>query len=236
MERTKAAAPVTNRLLDGLNAKDRARVLDACEAVELTFPEILSEPGDVIRHIHFPTSSYISLFAAVGEGSTLEVALAGNEGLYGVPVALGVKISPVRALVQGSGGALRMTAADFSRGLAKIPGLRTRIERYAYVLMDQLARTAGCTRYHVVEQRLARWLLMTADRAHGPTFRVTHEFLASMLGVRRVGITQAASALQARGLIHYHRGMVTVKDRAGLERASCACYQADLAAYQKTFS
>ena len=236
MERTKAAAPVTNRLLDGLKAKDRARVLAGCESVELTFPDVLSEPGDVIRHVHFPTNSCISLFAAMGERATLEVALAGNEGLYGVPVALGVKVSPVRALVQGRGGAWRMTAADFSRDLAKIPGLRHQIELYAYFLMDQLARTAGCTRYHVVEQRLARWLLMMADRTHGPTLRVTHEFLASMLGVRRVGITQAASALQARGLIRYHRGVVTVESRAGLERASCACYRADLASYQKTFS
>lgn len=228
------AAP-TNRLLDGLRASERHRVVEGCESVELAFPDILAEPGDVIRHVYFPTSSYISLFAAMGAKATLEVSLAGNEGVWGVPVALGVKVSPVRALVQGSGLAWRMEAATFAKELDKMPGLRSHMRLYTYVLMDQLARTAGCTRYHVVEQRLARWLLMTADRAHACTFRITHEFLASMLGVRRVGITQAASALQARGLIGYHRGVVTVLDRASLERASCACYRADLDTYARVF-
>ena len=224
-----------NRLLECLTRKDRAHLLDRCELVELTFPDVLAEPGDAMRHVYFPTGSFISLVTSAGANDHLEVALAGNEGIYGVPVALGVATSPVHALVQGSGAAWRMDAAAFRRELAFSAGLRTCINRYIYVLMSQLIHTAGCNRFHLVEQRVARWLLMTADRAHAPTFRITHEFLAYMLGVRRVGITEAASALQRRGLIGYTRGLVTVVDRAGLERAACSCYRSDIATYKRIF-
>jgi hypothetical protein len=226
----------TNRLLDRLSRKDSARMLERCEMVELKFPDVLAEPGDTMRHVYFPTDSFISLVSAVGTNDNLEVALAGNEGVYGVPVALGVATSPVHALVQGSGPAWRIGAAEFRKELERSTGLRSCIIRYIYVLMSQLIQTAGCNRFHVVEQRVARWLLMTADRAHAPTFRITHEFLAYMLGVRRVGITEAASALQRRGLIGYTRGVVTIVDRAGLERAACNCYRSDLATYKRTFS
>ncbi len=208
-------------------------MLGACVEVQLSFPDVLAEPGDLLRHVYFPTGSYISLVTPMGGKSHLEVALAGSEGLYGVPVALGVQVSPVHALVQGSGSAWRMEAAAFRRELAALPKLRACIDGYIHVLMSQLIQTAGCNRFHVVEQRVARWLLMTGDRAGSPSFRSTHEFLGNMLGVRRVGITQAASALHKRGLIGYTRGQVTILDRKGLERASCACYRFDLAAYKR---
>lgn len=232
------AAPteITNRLLDRLPAEDRARVLAACERVELAFPEILAEPGDAIPHIYFPIGAYISLLTPMGGASNLEVALAGDEGIYGVPIALGVDVSPVHAVVQGSGAAWRMDADVFRRELARVPSLRNCVDRYIYVLMSQIIRTAGCTRFHVVEQRLARWLLMTADRARSPSFHITHEFLAYMLGVRRVGITEAASALQERKLIGYTRGAMTVRNRKGLEGASCACYRSDLSIYDRVFA
>lgn len=226
---------LTNLLLDSLPAADRARVLAACDPVELSFQEVLSEPGESIRHVYFPTGSFISLLTPMGGRSKLEVALTGNEGVYGVPVALGVGISPVLALVQGSGPAWRMSAAAFRRELARIPALRNCIDQYIYVLMGQLMHTAGCNRFHVVEQRVARWLLMTADRSHSPTFHMTQEFLAFMLGVRRVGVTEAASALQSRKLIAYSRGSVSIRNRKGLERASCSCYQSDLSTYERTF-
>jgi CRP-like cAMP-binding protein len=169
----------------------------------------------------------------MGGKSHLEVALAGNEGFHGVCVAMGVAISPVQALVQGGGLAWRMGEAAFRRELAQVPALRSCVDRYIYVLMSQLIKTAGCSRFHHVEQRVARWLLMTSDRAHSPSFHITHELLAYMLGVRRVGITEAASALQDRKLISYARGAVTIRDRKGLERASCSCYRSDLSIYDR---
>jgi hypothetical protein len=226
----------SNQLLDRLPAKDRAGVLAGCERVELVFPQVLEKPGDAIRHVYFPTDSFISLVTPMGGTHHLEVALAGDEGIHGVPLALGIDISPVHALVQGSGFAWRMEAAAFRRELTRLPKLRSCIDRYIYVLLAQVIQTAGCNRFHVVEQRVARWLLMTADRTHASTFKMTHEFLAYMLGVRRVGITEAASALHDRNLIAYRRGVVTILNRRGLERAACSCYRSDITTYKRVFS
>jgi hypothetical protein len=231
----RGGAPITNRLLDQLAARDRARVLDAGECVQLSFPDVLAEPGSAMPDVYFPLTSFISLIAPMGGKSHVEVALAGNEGFYGMGIAMGIAVSPGHALVQGSGQAIRIEAAAFERELARLPALRSCIDHYAYVVMSQLMQAAGCNRFHVVEQRLARWLLMTSDRSHSPSFHITHEFLAYMLGVRRVGITKAATALQQRQLISYARGAVTILDRKGLERASCRCYRSDLSAYARVF-
>jgi CRP-like cAMP-binding protein len=230
------AAPPTNRLLERLPPKDRSRVLADCEPVSLKFGEILAEPGEPMRNVYFPTGSVIALIVPMGDGNMLEVALVGSEAVCGVPIALGVGASPMLALVQGPGPAWQMGAGSFRRGLARIPSLRESVERYTFVLMTQLTQSAGCNRFHVVEQRVARWMLMTGDRAHASTFGITHEFLARMLGVRRVGITKAASALQLRKLITYTRGVLTILDRKGLERASCACYRCDLSTYDRAFA
>jgi len=206
-------------------------MLGRCELVELRLGEVLYEPDVRIRQVYFPTDSFISLMIAVDGATNLEVGLVGDEGMLGLPLVLGVELSPLRALVQGAGPALRMSAVAFALELGRSAVLRNSLHRYLQVCIDQLAQTAACTRFHVVEQRLARWLLMTQDRAHRDEFRVTHEFLAYMLGVRRVGITKAATALQERHLIQYHRGEVAVLDRNGLEQASCGCYQADRDTY-----
>jgi CRP-like cAMP-binding protein len=228
-------APITNRLLDRLPAKDRSRLLARCERVALVFPEILAEPEQPIRHVYFPNGSLISLLTRMGGRASLQIAIAGNEGMFGVGVALGVGLSEAHAMVQVSGSAWRIGAKAFRSELARSPALRKGVNRYAYVLMSQLAQTAACVCFHVVEQRLARWLLTIADRTHTPMFRITHQFLASTLGVRREMISKAASALQRRKLIAYTRGAVAILDREGLERASCTCYQADLAAYRRIF-
>jgi CRP-like cAMP-binding protein len=233
LTRRAISAPITNRLLDSLSAKDRAQVIGACDEVDLAMGEVLDEKGAIIRDVYFPTGSFISLIAAMDGNSRLEVALVGNEGVYGVSLASGVAIAPVRAVVQGAGPALRMSAAAFERELARLPALRMGLDHYSYVVMSQLIQSSGCNRFHVVEQRLARWMLMTADRAHASTFRITHEFLAYMLGVRRVGVTQAAGALQRRSLISYSRGSVTIVDRKGLEHASCSCYRSDRSTYDR---
>jgi len=228
--------PITNRLLDRLPAHDRARVTSAGERVELVFREVLAAHGGAMPYVYFPLGSFISLVAPMGGKNNLEVALAGNEGFFGVDVAMGVAVSPVHAVVQGSGPALRIRSAAFRRELGRIPTLRTCIDRYAYVLMSQLIQAAGCTRFHVVERRLARWLLMTSDRSHSASFHITHEAIAYMLGVRRVGITKAASALQERGIINYARGAITILDRKQLEQAACSCYRSDLSTYARVFS
>jgi len=222
-----------NRLLAALPRKDRLRFIAGCEEVDLVLSDVLFEPGDRIRHAHFPTTGYISLVTPMDGARRLEVGLVGNEGMAGTPLVLGVATSPLQALVQGAGPSLRMDAAVFRRELGRSPALQLTLDRYLFVRMTQLAQTAGCTRLHLVEARLARLLLMTQDRAHANAFHITQEFLALMLGVRRVGVTKAATSLQKLGLIRYGRGDIVILDRPGLKAASCACYQTDRETYDR---
>ncbi len=195
------------------------------EPVELIFGEILYEPGKPIRQIYFPSESLISLLTIVEGHLALEVGIVGRDGMLGISLGLGKPNSPVQALVQGAGKALRMSAGLFSKELVRSAPLRRELQHYTYALMAQISQTAACNRFHVVEARLARWLLMTRDRVRSGAFHLTHEFLGHMLGVRRVGVTEAASALQRRKLIEYTRGHIQILDDKGLEAASCSCYE-----------
>ena len=227
------AAPATNRLLDALPGRDYQHWLARCQPVELALGEILGNPGDTVVQVYFPTDSVISLVVPIAGGGGLEVGLVGNEGMVGATLILGVDLAPFHAVVQGAGPALRMPAALFLGELERSPTLQRGLRRYLYVSLVQLAQTAACTRFHLVEERLARWLLMTRDRAHSDTFHVTHVFLAYMLGVRRVGVTKAAGSLQRQKLIRYHRGDITILDRDGLEAAACGCYLAARETYER---
>ena len=216
-----------NLLLDSLPREAYLKLLPALTPVTLGFGHVLYEPGQPLQEVYFPTSCLVSLLTIVEGHLAIEVGLVGREGMVGVPLALGLAQSQVRALVQGGGPALRMSKARFLRELRLNPQLRRALNKYIYALMGQITLTAACNRFHVVEARLARWLLMTRDRVGSGEFRMTHEFLSTMLGVRRVGVTEAATTFQRRNLLEYSRGKIKILDHRGLEAAACSCYAAE---------
>ncbi len=218
-----AAAP--NRVLAALPAKEYERLLACFEPVKLTYGEVLYEPGEPMRHVYFPSDCVVSLLTVVEGHRALEVGLVGREGMVGSRLALGITTASVRALVQGTGTAVRIKSVRFLRELHHSPMLQRALLHFTDALMIQVTQTAACNRFHGVEARLARWLLMTRERVPSREFRLTQEFLADMLGVRRSGVTVAASALQGRKLICYRRGIITILDQQGLEAAACSCYQ-----------
>lgn len=220
-----------NLLIARLPRQERMRLLAMSEPVQLQPGAVLCEPGAPAHHVYFPIDGFASLVTSVEGRRVLGVGMVGREGMLGAQLALGVPATPLLALVQGAGGAWRIEAGPFRREVALCKALHRALNRYLHVLLTQLATTAGCTHFHRVGPRLARWLLMSADRAQADSFQLTHEFLASMLGVRRVGITCAACELQQRALIHYHRGQIRVLDRPGLEAAACPCYALDRRTY-----
>jgi CRP-like cAMP-binding protein len=218
-----AAAP--NRLLAALPAKEYARLLACFEPVTLTYGEVLYEPGEPMQYVYFPSDCVVSLLMVVEGHRALEVGLVGREGMVGSRLALGMTTASVRALVQGTGTAVRIESAFFLRELQRSPMLQRALLHFTDALMMQVTRTAACNRFHGVESRLARWLLMTRERLPSSQFYLTQEFLADMLGVRRAGVTTAACALQRQKLIRYRRGTITIVDQHGLEAAACSCYQ-----------
>lgn len=222
----------SNRLLTNLRRKDHEQLLAACDEVDLCIGDVLWEPHQRIRHVYFPLDCSISQLVPVDCRGNHELALVGNEGMLGVPLVLGVNTSTLQALLHSSGTALRMSATSFRRELERLPALRQQLNRYVYVLQAQLALTAACISFHSLDLRLARLLLTTHDRAGLRNFHLTHKLLAQMLGVRRVGVTNAAGLLQKRRLLSYRRGEITILNRASLEKASCICYQTSKDVYE----
>jgi CRP-like cAMP-binding protein len=223
-----------NQLLESLPRNDRQRILRIAEEVQLRQSEVLGEAGKPMHHVYFPVTAWISLVTSIDGKPALEVGMVGREGMLGAQVLLQVVTQPLHALVQGSGSALKVPVASFRSELNRSTALRKLMGRYVHILMAQLASSAACTRFHQIDARLGRWLLMTQDRAQSESFAVTHVFLSYMLGVRRVGVTIAAGDLQKAGLIDYRRGQVTVVNRKGLEQAACSCYRDGNELYART--
>jgi CRP-like cAMP-binding protein len=214
-----------NHLLRSLSAEERARLRPSMQHTPLTLGQVLYESGGFLDYVYFPTTCVASCLSTMHDGSTAEVALAGNDGVIGIALFLGGGTIPHRAVVQIGGYAIKIPArvlqAEFARG-----GLLQRILlRYTQALITQISQTAVCNRLHSVEQRLCRWLLLCHDRVNGPELLMTQEYIANMLGGRRESVTVAAGHLQDIGLIHYSRGHITILDRKGLEMMVCECYR-----------
>ncbi|RDV24526.1 Crp/Fnr family transcriptional regulator [Alteromonas aestuariivivens] len=225
--------PVTNDLINCLANTQRKWLLSHSTPVELEFGQVLNATDAPIENVYFPLTGFISVLMEMSGERSVELGLIGSEGMLGATLALGKRNAPMQSIVQGTGKALRMNARSFRQRLKASLPLRNVIHSYLYVLIQQLSLTGACNCSHEVPQRLARWLLMTQDRAHASQFYLTHQYLARMLGVRRSAVTIAAGAFQRAGLISYSRGQINVLSRSGLKHASCQCYVAALNIHKK---
>lgn len=222
---TTASAPRRNRLLAALPRREYNRLLPHLEWVPLALRTVLHEAGQPIKHLYFPTSGMLSLLSdRDGQGARIEVGVVGREGMVGLPVFLGTRLTSTQSMVQVPGEAMRMRADKFRRLVGPQSKLHSMLLRYTHVFLTQVTQWVACNSLHSVEKRLCRWLLTVHDRATSNDFPLTHEFLAAMLGVRRASVTEAARRLRKAGLIHYGGGQLTVLDRSGLEGTVCGCY------------
>lgn len=224
---------VTNTLIDALPRAARNRLLSICDSVDLVSGHMVSGSDVRTRHVYFPTGSILSLMTSSKDSPMLEVGMVGSEGMLGLQVTLAVDSVPLQASVRGSGTAWRVALKPFNRELADSRALRQSLNSYLQVTLLQFTSEARCVRFHQIDQRLARWLLMTHDRTHGDSIGVTQALIAHLLGVRRVGIAKAAGAFQRRGIIRYARGVLTIVDRQALESQSCSCYEAARKTYAR---
>jgi CRP-like cAMP-binding protein len=225
VQSTSSASTERNLLLNALAADGYSGLLEGAETVKLKLREVLYEANAPITHVYFLTRGVASIIAPVGDGASVEVGTVGNEGLVGLPLLFGVDHEPAKAFVQVADGGLRVTAATFQKAIAESAEVRRLFLRYAQSYLSQVSQSSACNRAHSIDERCARWLLMTHDRVGADEFPLTHEFLSLMLGVRRAGVTVAAGTLQKAGLIEYRHGRITIVDRDALENAACPCYR-----------
>lgn len=213
-----------NRILKALPLEEYERLSSDLEPASMSLGEILCHPDEPITHVYFPNRGTVSLVSNFDDGKSVEVGMVGNEGMFGVCVFLGSISTPLLAQVQIPGDGLRMRRDVLHREFKKGGQLQDLLLRYTQAFITQIAQTAACNRAHSVEGRLSKWLLMCEDRANSKELELTHEFIATMLGARRAGVTEAAGGLKSRGLIDYRRGHLTILDRQGLESITCECY------------
>ena len=215
---------IQNLILLGLPADELHAATNKMEFVDLPTHSVLHDAGDPVTHAYFINSGLASVLNVMTDGKSVEVGLAGKEGFIGLPLVVGLSTSPTQVIMQVAGSAHQMTAADFKEVLSHAPVMEKSLNRYAQSLGMQTTHVAACNRLHEVDERLARWLLMSQDRLGGDVVPLTQEFLAHMLGTRRASVTVAAGILQRAGLITYNRGSVKIEDRSRLEDAACECY------------
>jgi len=227
------AISFVNHLLADLPDNEFETLIKRCELTQLVYADVLTKRDDLINYVYFPIDSIISLVAPIEKSRGMEVVMIGNEGMLGITLMLGVNRAPFTALVQKTGSAIRIDSTSFLNSLERSPTLKEHLNRYLCVSFSQLVQAAICNRFHFVEERLARLLLMIRDRAHSESFYITQDLLAHMLGVRRVGVTKAALALQNKNLIGYSRGYVVIHNVEGLEHEACACYRTDKETYDR---
>jgi CRP-like cAMP-binding protein len=223
---------IGNLLLDALPAADLAGLMPRLESLPLPQGMVIYEPNVPIDHVYFLTDGVVSMVSSMERG-TVEVGTVGREGMVGLPILLHAESMPTRAFVQVEGAGMRMPSAELRDAMHGSRPLERLLFRYAQALFDQVAQSAACNRLHTIEERCARWILMTQDRVHADVLLLKQEFLAEMLGVHRPAVTLAAGALQRAGLIRYSRGRIIVLDRDGLESASCPCYAIAQGAYER---
>lgn len=222
---TELNAPITNKLLAVLPNKEYRRLFPTLEKVVLDYGENIYERGDMIGDVYFPNSGIVSLVATMENNGTLEVGIIGNEGMLGLAVFLGVNTSNNRAVIQGEGSAMKMKSKDFLEECRLGGALPKILRRFTHSLITQISQSAFCFRFHAVEARLARWLLMTADRMGSSEFQITQDFLSNMLGVRREAVNKSAANFQQQQFLTYKRGNLSILDRPALENAACSCYR-----------
>jgi CRP-like cAMP-binding protein len=213
-----------NHLLAQLTLAERDRLLAHIQPVSMPLAKVLYEPGGVLRHVYFPVDCIVSLLYVMENGASAEIAVVGNEGLIGIGLFMGGETTPSRAIVQSAGEAYRLKGQRLKDEFHRNGALQVSLLRYTQALITQMAQTAVCNRHHSVDQQLCRWLLLSLGRLPSNQLVMTQELIANMLGVRREGVTDAASNLQRLGVIQYHRGRITVLDRPKLEELSCECY------------
>ena len=214
-----------NRLLAALPRLEYERLFPYFELVRLTPGRILYDVGDTVYHAYFPKGGMISLLSITQDGRTVEVGMVGNEGMTGLPTILRCNVAPYRVMVQFEGNALRIRADALKTEISRSRQLQEILLCYTHALLIQIAHSAACNRFHTVEARLCRWLLVSRDRLLTDTLHLTQEFLSHMLGVPRTSVTTVATALQERKLIRYSRGKIVILNRAGIESQSCECYR-----------
>jgi CRP-like cAMP-binding protein len=224
MPTTPAPVPADNHLLMALSSASQSRIFPHLQSVQMPLGKVLYESGDALRHVYFPTDSIVSLLYVLQDGASAEISVVGNEGLIGIALFMGGETTPSRAVVQSAGHAFRLAGQRLKDEFHDDADSQLLLLRYTQALITQMAQTAVCNRHHSVDQQLCRWLLLSLDRLTSSQLTMTQELIADMLGVRREGVTEAAGKLQKLGVIRYHRGQITVLDRAKLEALCCECY------------